>query len=151
MYPAKSAAPSFQATRQILYICPVFCNVVTCRESGKRLKPSEWPQPVVGYLFVSDFLANTSSFQRHLRVARLNGASPQFKTQLLRPLFSPELIRSEKGRFLLAGVELETQDGGRVVFEHQQLWLCRPLGPGPADESAYAEYRAPTPPPGPVR
>lgn len=129
----------------------MYCHVISCRESGKRLKPAEWPEGVVGYLFVSDFLANTSSFQRHLRVARLNGASPQFKTQLLKPLFSPELIRSEKGRFLLAGVELYSQDGGKVIFEYQQLWLCRPLGPGPADDSAYAEYRAPSPPPGPLR
>lgn len=104
-----------------------------------------------GYLFVLDFTGNANSFQRHLRVARLTGNPPRFNTEVLKPLFSPELIRADKGKVLLAGVELDSAEGGAAIFEHQQLWMCRPLGPGPSDSTAYAGYAAPSPPAGPQR
>jgi hypothetical protein len=129
----------------------MWCEVILCRQAGRRLKPSEWPAPIQGYLFVVDFSGNANSFQRHLRVARLKAKPPRFDTEVLKPLFSSELVRAEKGKVLLAGVELDSAEGGAAVFEHQQLWLCRPLGAGPGDSEAYEGYRAPSPPPAPRR
>jgi len=105
----------------------MWCEVVVLRMAGVRLRRAERPAPLRGDLKISDWDGASNSFKRHVRQAELWDKHPTIKRLLRVPIFDPVILRTVDDGFLLAGIELCASDGGHVVAEHAQIWLCRPL------------------------
>ncbi|MBE2261591.1 MAG: hypothetical protein IAE92_02545 [Burkholderiaceae bacterium] len=103
--------------------------MIVLRNAGVRLRKADWPAPVRGDLRISDWDGASNSFKRHVRQAELWGDDhPTIKRLLRVPIFDPVILRTVNDGFLLSGIELDSSDSGRVVAEHVQIWLCRPVG-----------------------
>lgn len=103
------------------------CDVVQLRDKGRVLTRKELSAPVPGILEVMDFgNADMRKPQRYMRVAYLWTAAPfvNARTQALRPLFEPRIVRLEDGVLLLEGIchWLERHDG--PMHEFAQVWQC---------------------------
>ena len=105
----------------------MICEVILCRKDGRRLRESEWAQPVRGRLEVINMPAEKNSFKRNVRAAQLMGPSGAFhnsETNVVPPLFDPQILPAPRGKLLIRGIELAVVE--KEIYEHEQLWLCTP-------------------------
>lgn len=101
----------------------MFCEVITLRASGMRLRPAEWPEPARGLLKMHHMSYADCAARRTLRRLDLLGEWVSHPICLLH-LFEPELVDLVGDGMLLRGHVIETRNGR--TCEHEQLWLVRP-------------------------
>lgn len=108
----------------------MFCEVITLRKDGLRLRPDEWPEPVRGLLRIDQREASTNASRRTMREVKVMGEWVTTPMTLIF-MFDPELIDTVGDGFLLRGHVVNSSSGR--CHEHQQLWLVRPRtsGDGP--------------------
>lgn len=106
------------------------CSVTVLREKGRRLPRSEWPAVVTGRLTVHDWEGSANGFKRPVRVASVWTRQGTSTDRPVLTMFDPVFYRTVPGGFLLGGIELNSTEAGRVVYEHQQLWQVIPSGEG---------------------
>lgn len=105
----------------------MFCEVITLRKDGLRLRPEEWPAPVRGVLQVDQREARTTSARRAQREVTVMGEWVSAPKPLAF-MFDPEFVDVVGDGFLLRGYVITPADGR--CYEHQQLWLVRPCPAG---------------------
>lgn len=101
----------------------MFCEIITLRDNGRRLRPEEWPAPVAGQLRL------ISSDQRHNNLCRTLRSLTHYQpwgTQMVPRLHltDPVLLDVVGDAMLFRGVITRVE--GSDVWEHEQLWLVRP-------------------------
>lgn len=101
----------------------MFCEVITLRKNGLRLRPDEWPEPIAGRLYLEYWQGSTNNHRRCIRSLDLLARRGSIDVPALR-MADAELVDIAGDGMLLRGVELRA-DGGRV-HEHVQMWLVRP-------------------------
>jgi hypothetical protein len=120
----------------------VWCEVIRCRQEGRRLKRAEWPEPVRGHLKVRSLAAADTSFRRAVVIVELLNYQDAFRTVLTNaglPIFEPQLLPAPHGKLLIRGIELSVKrdaSGAQIVFEHEQVWLCTPMVGQPSGHRA---------------
>ncbi|MDM0043993.1 hypothetical protein QTH91_05830 [Variovorax dokdonensis] len=99
-------------------------EVVLLRQAGRRLRRSEWRQPLQGTLRITEMDRAANNAKRNmLRVDLWEG----YGTTSLRGLasmFDPVLLPYPGDGLLIAGTEFQVE--GKDISEHRQVWLCRP-------------------------
>lgn len=123
MSPTEVAERCAPQIRKTLYIHPVFCEVITLRKDGLRLRPEEWPAPLRGKLQVKQQEGRALAARRSLREVQLVGEWV-IAPMVLAFMFEPEFIDVVGDGFLLRGNVIQSVEGR--CYEHQQLWLVRP-------------------------
>lgn len=96
--------------------------VTQLRDKGRRLKRSEWPEPVVGQLELS-LMAETNA-KRPLKKMELYEDYGSVRRSILLPIFDPQIISMDAGGMVLHGMQLSSEAGS--IYEHMQVWHCVP-------------------------
>lgn len=107
----------------MLYIYPVFCEIIQLRRAGLRLAPKDWPSPVAGDLRMLYWDGRRNSLRRTLREYSL---WVKESTQLIPRLrlIDPMPIDILGDAMLWRGMcSVYAQEG---LCEFEQLWLLRP-------------------------
>ena len=104
-------------------------EVVLLRDKGRRLKRQEWGPPLRGTLRISEMDKSINNAKRNLLCAELWEHYDTTSRRGLATMFDPVLLPSPRDCLLLAGTELDSDqaDGGFKIYEHRQVWLCRPV------------------------
>lgn len=102
-------------------------TVKRLRIVGVRLSKLELDsaQSMLGELILEDWPEN-NCFKRPVRVARLHPTTLNFHPQLLPPLFDAQVLRIDKSRLVLSGIEIHVEDG--VTREVAQTWIAEISG-----------------------
>ncbi|WP_374005834.1 hypothetical protein [Delftia lacustris] len=107
----------------MLYIYPVFCEVIQLRRDGLRLAPKDWPSPVAGDLRMVYWDGQRNSLRRTLREYSLwvkEGTQMIPRLRLIDPI--PVDVLGDA--MLWRGMSSVYAQQGMCEFE--QLWLLRP-------------------------
>lgn len=93
------------------------------RVAGVRLTKAELDSApsVEGELILEDWPEN-NCFNRPVRVARLHTTTQNLQPQLLPPLFDAQVLRIDKTRLVLSGIEINVD--GDVTREVAQTWVA---------------------------
>ncbi len=75
----------------------------------------------------------TNNLKRNIVKVDLWAAYGETRMRGLASLVDPVLLPFEGDGLLIAGIELQSTDGGRKVWEHRQVWLCHPAEGTEAD------------------
>lgn len=97
--------------------------VTQLRDKGRRLKRSEWPEPVVGELELA--VMPETNARRPLKKMELFGTPSTVRQSLLLPLFEPQIISMDAAGMVLHGMQLASDP--EAVYEHMQVWHCVPV------------------------
>lgn len=111
-----------------LYIHTVLFDVILLRQDGRRLPRSEWPMPLRGTFRVVEMDRETTNAKRNLVKVELWAVINETRRRGLASLLDPVLLPYQGSGMLVAGTELRAENGGRVVYEHRQVWLCTLAG-----------------------
>lgn len=97
--------------------------ITRLRSVGVRLTKAELDavEPIEGDLVLEDW-PEGGGFKRPVRVARLHPTVPGFCPQLLPPLFDAQVLRIERSRLFLSGIEIHIE--GNVTREVAQTWIA---------------------------
>jgi len=121
-------------------------EIIELRRNGMRLRPEEWPDPMVGCLRMHYWDGRRNSSRRTLRQLTLYGSWGTTERPV-GTLTDPQLIDVLGAAMLLQGQVLNTIDGR--LHEHNQLWIVRPKTSNeplpPFDVSPWAERLPETP------
>lgn len=101
----------------------MFCEVITLRKDGMRLRPEEWPEPERGRLVMGHMPATICADRRTVREVSLMGRWVSTARCILR-LFDADFVDVVGDGFLLRGHILNVVE--KRVFVHEQIWLVRP-------------------------
>lgn len=108
------------------------CRVTRLRDHGRCLKRSEIPPPKVGDLRIFD-RAPEDEKGRYTRQASLLGELVgQVRPNVFQPIFDVQVLRIDETGMYIQGREIHASDGGRIVTETTQVWLCQPVTTAPA-------------------
>lgn len=107
-----------------LYALTVLYDVVLLRKQGQRLRRADWPPFLRGDLRITEMDRAGNGSKRNLLCAHLWQAFGTTRRRGLATLFDPVLLPYKDDGLLIAGIDLSSTDGGRVVYEHRQIWLC---------------------------
>jgi hypothetical protein len=100
----------------------VFCEVIELRKNGLRLRPEEWPAPVVGQLRMAQWDSSHTNYHRTIR--KLVLWMPWGTSMVPGPsLADAQLVDVVGDAQLIRGDVLQSVDGR--IHEHAQLWLLR--------------------------
>lgn len=102
----------------------MFCEIITLRDNGLRLRSTEWPAPIRGRLKFVQLGGQAMAARRSQRVAELMTEWGTTSVPSLH-LFDPELVDVAGDALLLRGYVIKA-DANLRATEYQQLWLTRP-------------------------
>lgn len=102
----------------------MLCELIELRRDGLRLRPDEWPAPLVGDLQMDYSDGRQNNSRRTLRRLTLWQSDGGNTRRPGVPLIDPELIDVLGDALLFRGHMLAVQD--TRIYEHEQLWLVRP-------------------------
>lgn len=100
--------------------------VTQLRQNGRRLRRSELKPPIEGELTLQDWPPQKDGGRWRLK-AELTGVYGQTRPSLILPIFDVQVMRIDSHAMFLQGTEIEpqsTSDGGMLITEHVQVWLC---------------------------
>jgi len=104
-----------------------FAEVTPLMHKGQRLKPHERPVPIRVTVTITESDRDRNNFRRNVVETSLyvNYGIAQMagRGRLVDPVILPHVGRG----FLLSGIELESTDAGKTIFEHRQVWLVVPV------------------------
>lgn len=100
-------------------------RVTPLRDRGRVMRRSELPTPLEGDLLVEDFPPHADR-DRWKRRARLVAPDAYGTVQpsLLQPIFDVQLMKVDEGAMYLQGVERHSENGGEIITEVAQVWMC---------------------------
>ena len=99
-------------------------DVTFLRRQGLRLKRSDLEPPLRGTLRITEMDRATNNSKRNLLRVELWAAFETSRMRKLASMTDPVLLPTMGDGLLIAGTEL--QSGGHKIWEHRQIWLCRP-------------------------
>jgi len=107
-----------------LYIYPVFYDVTLLRRQGLRLRRSDLEPPLRGTLRITEMDRAINNSKRNLLRVDLWAAFETSRMRNLASMSDPVLLPTMGDGLLIAGTELQSE--GDRIWEHRQIWLCRP-------------------------
>lgn len=114
----------------------MFCEVTLLRQSGRRLPRREWGPPLRGTLRITELDRTINNAKRNLLCMELWESYDTTSRRGLATMFDPVLLPSPRDGLLIAGMELESDvSDGLKIWEHRQVWLCRPVSGPPKPSS----------------
>jgi len=116
-----------------------FAEVTQLRRHGERLRKPDLAPPMSGLVLIVEMDRASNNFGRNVIAAQLWESYNTTSRRSLATIFDPVLLPNDErvrdrlpsgGQgMLIAGTELISSEGGRVIKEHRQIWLCRPIAP----------------------
>jgi hypothetical protein len=79
-----------------------------------------------GTLRITEMDRETNNSKRNLLRAELWAAFDTPRMRGLASMYDPILLPTLGDGLLIAGIELKSEEGGEKIWEHRQVWLCRP-------------------------
>lgn len=117
----------------------MYCEVISTRSFGRRLRPEEWPRATQGVLQMTQPNAMRGPLQGVAR--RLALMHPNKAEEFICCLFDPVLVDVVPDGLVFRGHEFHPV--GSDVQDHVQVWVVRPSRPGrslaPLDVSAWRD------------
>jgi len=102
----------------------VLYDVTFLRRQGLRLKRSDLEPPLRGTLRITEMDRATNNSKRNLLRVELWAAFETSRMRNLASMSDPVLLPTMGNGLLIAGTELQSE--GDKIWEHRQIWLCRP-------------------------
>jgi hypothetical protein len=102
----------------------VFYDVTFLRRRGLRLKRSDLEPPLRGTLRITEMDRATNNSKRNLLKVELWAAFETSRMRKLACMSDPVLLPTIGDGLLIAGTELQSE--GDKIWEHRQIWQCRP-------------------------
>jgi len=104
-----------------------FAEVTFLMREGQRLKKSERepPQRFTVTILESDRGHNNSG--RNIVEASLYVSYGTAQMAGRGRIIDPVIVPYKGEGFLLSGIELDSQDAGKIISEHRQVWLVVPV------------------------
>ncbi|MDR6859953.1 hypothetical protein [Variovorax guangxiensis] len=102
----------------------MFYDVTLLRQRGLRLKRSDLAPPLRGTLRITEMDRATNNSKRNLLRVDLWAAFETSRMRKLATMSDPVLLPTMGDGLLIAGTELQSE--GDKIWEHRQIWLCRP-------------------------
>ena len=101
----------------------MFCEIIETRREGLRLRPDEWPAPIVGDLRMVYVDGRANNSRRTIRQAT---QWVSWGTQMVPGprIIDPQWIDVFGDAMVMRGTQLHVLDGR--IYEADQLWIVRP-------------------------